>query len=144
MIELTSDDLKYFSEFEKITRVTPNDYTITPNTIVFLVNQDSLGKAIGKNGMNINRLKSVFKKRVIVVADSNDPEIFLKNMFYNINILSVEMREAMGEKTLFVAVDEKDRGIAIGKDGERIKMIKTFLKEKFKADLSLKTRRVLE
>ncbi len=144
MIELTSDDLKYFSEFEKVTKVTPNDYTITPNTIVFLVNQEALGKAIGKNGVNINRLKGVFKKRIIIVADSNDPEIFIKNMLYNVNILNIEMREAMSEKALFLTIDEKDRGIAIGKDGERIKMIKTFLKEKFGADFSLKTRRVLE
>lgn len=144
MIELTADDLRYFSEFEKVTRVTPNDYTIGDSTIVFLVDQELLGKAIGRNSVNIARLKGVFRKRVIVVADSNDIELFLRNMFYNISIISVEIREAMGDRTIFVAIDEKDRGVAIGKNGERIKMLKNFLKKKFDSGLSLKTRRVLE
>lgn len=141
MLELNADDLKYFSEFEKVTKVSPNDYLISENTIAFLVDREALGKAIGKQGTNIRRLGEVFRKRVVILSDSDDYEVFIKNVFYNITVLTTEMREAMGQKALFITIEDKDRGMAIGKGGERIKMIKAFVKKKFNADLSLRTKR---
>lgn len=141
MVELTGDDLNIFSNFEKVTRVLPSDYISTQNILVFLVDMDSLGKAIGKNASNIEKLKRIFRKRVIIVGDSDDPEGFLRSFFGNITIHNVEIRDVMGEKAILLTIDEKDRGIAIGRDGERIKAAKTFLKKKFNATLHLRTRR---
>ncbi len=141
MVELNEDDLKIFSSFEKVTRVMPTDYVSTQTSVVFLVAPQSLGKAIGKKASNIEKLKHVFRKRVIVVADSNDPEGFLRNFFGNVAIHSIESRNVMGETAVMMTVDEKDRGIAIGRDGERIKAAKTLLKKKFNATVHLRTRK---
>ncbi len=142
-MELNSEDLSYFSTFEKITGVMPVDYLNTESMLLFLVSQTELGKAIGKKGMNIERLKPIFRKKVIVIADSKDLETFVKQFFNNINILSVEVNNIMGEQAVILTVEDKDRGIAIGKDGERIKAAKELLKRKFNATLHLKTRRIL-
>jgi transcription antitermination factor NusA-like protein len=72
MVELTNDDLSMFSNFERVTHVMPSDYLITETSLIFLVSQDTLGKAIGKHAANIEKLKMVFRKRVIIVADSSD------------------------------------------------------------------------
>lgn len=141
MVELTSDDLNFFSAFEKITGVIPTDFLATESGIYFLVARTDLGKAIGKKGVNIGKLMSLVKKKVVIVGDSSDPEEFVRSFFNNIEIISVEIREAMGEKAVFLTVAEKDRGIAIGKAGERIKAAKVFLKNKFNATISLHTRR---
>ncbi len=141
MVELTGDDLSMFSNFESITHVMPSDYLNTESSIIFLVSADSLGKAIGKKAANIERLKVIFRKRVIIVADSDDPELFVRNFFGNIQIFNTEIRDVMGEKFILLTIDEKDRGIAIGRDGERIKAAKVFLKKKFNATVQLKTRR---
>ena len=141
MVELTGDDLSMFSNFESITHVMPSDYLNSESSIIFLVSADSLGKAIGKKAANIERLKVIFRKRVIIVADSDDPEMFLRNFFGNIQIFNTEIRDVMGEKYILLTIDEKDRGIAIGRDGERIKAAKVFLKKKFNATVQLKTRR---
>lgn len=141
MIELTGDDLTIFSNFEKITHVMPSDYLSTENLIIFLVDAGSLGKAIGKKGSNIEKLKHIFRKKVIVVADSSDPEGFLRNFFSNITIHNIEIRDVMSEKAIILTVEEKDRGIAIGRDGERIKAAKLFLTKKFNATVHLRTRR---
>ena len=141
MVELTGDDLSMFSNFESITHVMPSDYLVTETSIIFLVSADSLGKAIGKKAANIERLKTTFRKRVIIIADSEDPEVFLRNFFGNIQIYNTEIRDVMGEKYILLMIDEKDRGIAIGRDGERIKAAKAFLKKKFNATVQLKTRR---
>jgi NusA-like KH domain protein len=141
MVELTGDDLSMFANFERITRVMPSDYLSSETSIVFLVSQESLGKAIGKHAVNIEKLKQVFRKRVIVVADSNDPEVFVRSFFGNVAIVDIEIRDVMGEKAIMLTIDEKDRGIAIGRDGERIKAAKTLLKKKFNATVHLRTRR---
>lgn len=141
MVELTGDDLSMFSNFEKITHVMPSDYLSSDGSIIFLVTSDSLGKAIGKQASNIEKLRSLFRKRVIIVADSDEPEAFVRNFFGNISIFNIEIRDVMGEKNIMLTIDEKDRGIAIGRDGERIKAAKTLLKKKFNATVHLRTRR---
>jgi transcription antitermination factor NusA-like protein len=40
-----------------------------------------------------------------------------------------------------MTIDEKDRGVAIGKSGERVKAAKEFLKKKFNATMQIKTKR---
>ena len=140
-MELTEDDLSIFSNFEKITHVMPSDYLNTESTVIFLVSQESLGKAIGKQASNIQKLGVLFRKRVIIVADSGDLELFLKNFFGNITIYEMDVKDIMGEKNITLIIDEKDRGIAIGRNGERIKAAKSFLKKKFNATVSVKTRR---
>ncbi|NYZ73799.1 NusA-like transcription termination signal-binding factor [Candidatus Micrarchaeota archaeon] len=141
MVELTGDDLSMFSNFERITHVMPSDYLASESSIIFLVSQESLGKAIGKHASNIEKLKQIFRKRVIVVADSKDMEVFVRNFFGNVSITDIEIRDVMGEKAIMLTIDEKDRGIAIGRDGERIKAAKTLLKKKFNATVHLRTRR---
>jgi len=141
MVELTGDDLSMFSNFERVTHVMPSDYLVTETSLIFLVSQDSLGRAIGKRATNIEKLRQVFRKRVIIVADSPDMESFIRNFFGNIEIHNIEVRDVMGEPAIMLTIDEKDRGIAIGRDGERIKAAKAFLKKKFNATIHLRTRR---
>jgi len=143
MVELTGVDLSMLSNFEGVTHVMPSDYLNSETSIIFLVSAESLGKAIGKKAVNIEKLKTIFRKRVIIVADSDDPEIFLRNFFGNIHIFNTEIRDVMGEKYIILMIEEKDRGIAIGRDGERIKAAKVFLKKKFNATVQLKTRRTV-
>jgi N utilization substance protein A len=141
MVELTEKGLKYFNEFERITRVMPSDYLESENGIIFLVGLVQLGRAIGKKGANVAKLKERFRKKVVVIGDSNDPELFVRNFFNNVEIVNIEIANVMGEQNIVLTVDEKDRGIAIGKAGERIKAAKEFLKKKFNATIVLRTKR---
>lgn len=144
MVELTEKGLSFFSLFEKVTHTMPSDYVEGESFLVFIVDPQSLGMAIGKKGANIKRLSNAFRKKVVIVGNSDDPEEFIRNFFKNVNILGIEERDVMGEKAMIVMLDEKDRGIAIGRNGERIKALKSFMKDKFNATVHIKTRRVLE
>ena len=141
MVELNEDDLKIFSGFEKITHVMPSDYLSTATSVIFLVSPDQLGRAIGKKASNMEKLRKFFRKRVVVIADSDDLEIFVRNFFGNVTIHNIESRNVMGEVAMMVTIDEKDRGIAIGRDGERIKAAKSILSKKFNATIHLRTKR---
>jgi N utilization substance protein A len=141
-VEITGEDLKLLTLFESVTGVMPSDMIIMEGGIVFLVDSPSLGKAIGKKGANIQRLRTKLNKNVLVSQDNDEPESFVRGFFNNIEILSFEIREAPGQKVAFVTIPDSQRGIAIGKGGMRVKAAKAFLKRKFATDLSLKTRRV--
>ncbi|NYZ77330.1 NusA-like transcription termination signal-binding factor [Candidatus Micrarchaeota archaeon] len=143
MVELTEKGLGYFSVFESVSRVMPSDFVESENFLIFVVDPLQLGKAIGKNGSNIEKLSRMFKKKIVAVADSDDPEIFLRNFLKNVSVLGVETRQVMNENAMIVTVDEKDRGIAIGRGGERIKALKELMKSKFNATVHIRTRRIL-
>lgn len=141
MLELTGDDLTIFSTFEKISQVMPSDYLTNDDLMIFLVPLNLLGKAIGKQGTNIEKLRSTFRKRIVVVPDSQDLELFIRGFFSNIQIHDIEIRNVMGEQEVMLTVEEKDRGLAIGRNGERVKTAKIFLKKKFNANVHIKTKR---
>ena|SRR3989338_248631 len=141
MVELTQEDMFYFSQFEKISKVMPLDYLNTEAALFFIVDANELGRAIGRNAINMQNLSKFFKKRVFVVANFNDPELFIRSFFNGIDIISVEIRDVMGEKAIMLTVDENQRGFAIGKNGERIKGAKALLQKKFNATLHLRTRK---
>jgi len=141
-VEITGEDLKLINLFESVTGVIPSDMEIVGEGIVFLVDDTNLGKAIGKKGANIQKLRMKLNKNVLVSKDDTEPEAFLRGFFNNIEILSFEIREAPGQKVAFITVPDSQRGIAIGRGGIRVKAAKAFLKKKFGTDLMLKTRRV--
>lgn len=142
-VELTGEDLKLLNLFESVTGVMPSDMARMEEGIVFLVDEASLGKAIGKKGANIQKLRQKFNnKNVLISRDDDDPEHFIRGFFNNIDVISYELREAPGQKVAFVTIPDSQRGIAIGRGGIRVKAAKAFLKRKFGMDLSLRTRRV--
>jgi len=108
---------------------------------VFLVDPMSLGKAIGKEGANIRKLRARLGPNVMIAKDADSAEDFLRGFLNNVQILDVEERRAPGQVALFVTVPDVQRGIAIGKAGSRIKGLKAMVKKKFGADLFLRTRR---
>ncbi|MBI5224028.1 NusA-like transcription termination signal-binding factor [Candidatus Micrarchaeota archaeon] len=141
MIELSAKDLSIITNFEKITRIMPSDYVETENFMIFLVPPNSLARSLGPKGANVPKISKMFKKKIIIIKDADTPEQFLKNFFLNIQVYGYEERDVMGENNILLTIDEKDRGIAIGKAGERIKAAKVFLKKKFNATVQIRTRR---
>ncbi len=138
MLELTNDDLILFSQFEKITGVQALDYINNETVALFIVPANKLGKAIGKSGSNIQKLKQIFNKKVFIAADSQTLEGFIKNLLSTANIRSIDVKEdVMGQKTAYVKVDDKDRGLSIGKNGEKIKINSLMLKRKFDCNLRI-------
>ena len=111
--------------------------------VVFIVRKGELGKAIGKKGCNINRVRTAFKnKRILVFEDADTIEGFIKNLFPNINLLDISVKENNNESFAVITVQPKDRGSAIGRDGEKIKTNRKILQRKFNCDLKLETQNI--
>ena len=137
MIELSKDDMKCISAFESLTGAGVRDCLIAENAVAFIVNQGDLGKAIGKKGANITRVRNTFARQVLVFEDSEDMEQFIRNLFGSIPVKNINVHEKMEAKVAYVTVDEQDRGNAIGRNGDRIKVGRALLQRRFGCDLRL-------
>lgn len=142
-MEISQDDLGIINLFASICGVIPSDMVKDGKNYLFLVEPMMLGKAIGKEGANIKRLRARLGGNVMIAKDAAGEEDFLRGFLNNIQILDIERREAPGQVALFITIPDVQRGIAIGKEGMRIKSLKAIMKKKFGADIFLKTRRTV-
>jgi transcription termination/antitermination protein NusA len=137
MVELTNDEMKCIASFESATGATVKDCLITDDAVAFIVKQGDLGRAIGKKGSNITRVRQMFARQVMVFEDAEEMEQFIRNLFGAVPVKNINVHEKMESKIAFVSVDEQDRGSAIGRGGNRIKLGRSLLMRRFNCDLRL-------
>ena len=92
--------------------------------LVYVVKQGDMGLAIGKSGENINRVKKALDKPIELVEYSEDPVTFLKNAFGPVSLNSVNIINKNGKRLAYVEVPNKEKGLAIGRNGKNIEKVK--------------------
>lgn len=129
-IKLTPEEMRYMSLFQDVTRVTVRDCIIDEegNRIIFLVDPENMGMAIGKGGSNIKKLKKIIGKDIEVVAYSENLEDIIKNLMSPARVRNVKLIDSNSKKTVHVTVDPQDKAIAIGKGGKNVMRAKIILK----------------
>ena len=138
-MKLTNDDIKSISLFEQLTGAAATDCVLYEGGVVFVVKEGDIGRAIGKNGSSINRVRTAFGRPVSVVENASELSAFVANIYSTIDI-KVDVKQGIDGKTLaLVRVDAKDRGNAIGRNGEKIKMARMLVERHFGADIKLLT-----
>jgi N utilization substance protein A len=133
-IKLASDEIRYITLFETLTGAQIRDCIIDDDNsrIIFIVNPGYAGIAIGKNGINIKRIKKVIGKNIEIVEYADSIEQFIKNALYPARVKLVKVSTLPdNKKTVSITVDPVDKGFAIGKDGKNIQKIKLILKRYF-------------
>ena len=136
-MKLTNDDIKCISLFQQLTGASVRDCVVSKESAVFVVSEGELGRAIGKGGSAIMRVKDAFRRRVDVVEHADDPERFVRNIFSAVEIKNLKIDETGGGRIAVVTVDPRDRGTAIGRNGERVKMARMLMQRYFGMDLKL-------
>jgi len=136
-VKLTNDEIKCISLFQQLTGASVRDCVIDKDSAVFVVSEGELGRAIGKGGSAIMRVKDAFRRRVEVVEHAEDPERFVRNIFSAVEIKNLKIDENPGGKVVYVTVDPRDRGTAIGRNGDRVKMARMLMQRYFGMDVKL-------
>ena len=137
-IRLNSDEIKFIAFFESLSKAAVRDCIQGEDFIGFVVEEGDMGLAIGKKGVNVERVKRGVGKDVFVVEYSNTPEGFIRNMFHPADIKGVILKSGES-KTATIEVEARDRGKVIGPSGRRIKLAKKLLKRYWDIDnLTLK------
>ncbi|MGA9187289.1 MAG: NusA-like transcription termination signal-binding factor [Methanosarcina sp.] len=123
-IRLTAESIQYIALFENMTRANILDCIPEEERLVYVVKQGDMGLAIGKNGENINRVKKTLDKPIELVEYSEDPVTFLKNAFGPVSVSSVNIINKNGKRLAYVEVPNKEKGLAIGRNGKNIEKVK--------------------
>jgi N utilization substance protein A len=133
-IRFTSREMRYIALFESITGAMIKDCIIDDelNRIIFVVKKGEVGMAIGKRGKNIRLLEKMTGKRHEIIEHSDNPAQFIKNALKPARVKEIRITERPDGKTIaVVAVNPKDKGVAIGKNGRNAERIRFLAKRYF-------------
>uniref|UniRef100_A0A7C5TLD1 Probable transcription termination protein NusA n=1 Tax=Ignisphaera aggregans TaxID=334771 RepID=A0A7C5TLD1_9CREN len=135
-VKLTMEEMRYITLFQDITGVTPKDCVIMDELglVVFIVDSDKLGQAIGRKGTNTRYLNKLINREIEIVGWADNLEGFVKSIFMPARVYRVQLVESSSRKTVYVHVDSKDKGIAIGKNGRNVAKAKMLLKRYYLID----------
>ena len=84
-ITYNADSLKIMFLFEKTTRIRLKDFFVDDNNLTsFVVAKEDLGKAIGKNGINVKTISYKLQKQIKIIEYNPDLVKFVENSIYPI------------------------------------------------------------
>ena len=140
-IKLTTDQIRLISLFQNVTKTTARDCLDDEkqDKIIFVVNEDKMGLAIGKGGSNIKSLQNILKRRVELIEYSDDPIKFLKNILNSklVNEVKLDVKQD-GSTHAIVIVDQGKKGLVVGREGRNAEKARLFAKRYFNiSNLSL-------
>ncbi len=134
-VKITGDEMKFIQLLQQMTGAEVVDCVIEDDTILFTVKKGEVGLAVGKGGEKIKRLRALTNKNVEIFEYIDDPEKFLRNAFKPAAVKELRIVDrGLGGKVATVTVEAKDKGIAIGRNGENIKKIRFLAKRYFALD----------
>jgi len=133
-IKLTGREMRHIALFESITGAIVKDCIIDEelDRIIFVVKMGEVGMAIGRGGKNIRLLEKMTGKRHEIIEHSEDAAQFIKNALKPAKVKEIRITERPDGKTIaVVAVDPRDKGVAIGKNGRNAERIRFLAKRYF-------------
>jgi len=74
--------LNIMKTFDNVTHAKLKDCIVEEEKIIFIVSENELSKAIGKNASNVKRLAEILKKKIKIVEFSSDTLKLIKNFIH--------------------------------------------------------------
>lgn len=130
-IKYDSNLIKIMSMFESITSAKIKDAVGDNEQLLFIVQENQIGRAVGKHGSNVLRLEKVFKRKIKIVEFSDDVRNFIGNFIYPLRVQEINSE---GKKITIIAPDVKTRGQLIGRDAKNIRFLNDIVKRYFDID----------
>ena len=126
-IKYSQDLMKFMSIFENITNAKLKD-CINNKQFVFIVHENEIAKAIGRNGSNVRRLEIMLRKKIKVVEFNNDPLIFVRNLIAPLKAKDIKIEQ---ETIIIQGQDRKTNGLIIGRDAQNLREYESIAKRYF-------------
>jgi len=131
-VTLSGDALRVAGLVEEETDVTVRD-CLVDDRVVVLVGAGEMGKAIGPGGEHVKRIERRLGSQVTFVEDADRPETFVANTLAPAAVYNVTISEGT-ETVAYAEVDENDRGVAIGADGQNIETARSLARRHHEID----------
>jgi len=133
-IRFTSTEMRYIALFESITGATVKDCIVDDelNQVIFVIKAGEIGIAIGRKGKNIRLLEKMTGKKLEIIEHAENPVQFIKNALKPARVKEIRISERPDGKSIaVVSVNPKDKGVAIGRNGQNAERTRFLAKRYF-------------
>ncbi len=127
--------MRYINLFSKISHISTTKCFVYNGQIIFAVPKSNVSLAIGKNAVNVKKLRSILRKPIKVIAmplvDSNEGiKIFVKDVVNPIEFNKIEINE----NSAIITAGRQSKAALIGRNRIREKELSDVLKNFFKIE----------
>lgn len=137
-ITLSDTARQYIALFEDVTGATARDCIVDEDEdrVVFVVDAEEMGQAIGPDGQNVRKLESNIGRDVELVRNGVTAEEFVANALEPAAVYNVTISDGNDgdDRVAYAEVAEEDKGVAIGKSGRNIEMARQLAARHFDID----------
>jgi N utilization substance protein A len=124
------DLMKFMDYFSSITHARLKDCFIDDTDMLyFIVEEDDMGKAIGKNGYKAKMLEKVLNRKIKIVEFNSNLIQFIKNVIFPLRVKEIALVDGSVEIEVF---DSKTRGLLIGRAAKNLHSLELIIKRHFK------------
>jgi len=129
-IVFNNDVIKFMSLFNNVTKVDLKDCIDGPNKIIFIVGTGNAGKAIGKKGINVQKLEKKFSKKVKIIEYNENPIQFIKNTIHPNKARDIVCENE--DTYIITPIDNSTRGMLIGRNAVNLREYEKIIMRYFK------------
>jgi len=139
-LKISTDEIQLINALYSVSNVQAKHCMIEGNTVTFLVDELAIGKAIGRQGVNIKKLGGRLNKSVEILPFAMDGREFAAKALkmYRIVPEELEVKEENGKKNIVLRLDMDNKAKLMRNMG-RLKRLKQILKNDFEIE-SIKVR----
>ena len=126
-VKFDSESMKLIALFESMTGANVRD-CINDEKLIFIIGENEMGKAIGRNGANIKRMENSLKRKIKLVEYSSDVLQFIRNAIRPIEVLDINYDSGI------ITIRGKDSGskaMLIGRERRNINHLTGIVKRYF-------------
>lgn len=118
-IKYDMDLMKTMSLFENVARCPLKDSFVDKNeTLVFVVDEEYMSRAIGREGANVKRLEKLLNRKIKILGYTPELVKFMGNVLYPLRVNGIREEEGI------ITIDGSDmrtKGLLIGKNAQNLK-----------------------
>ena len=136
-IKFSANEIRFIALFQNMTGATVKDCIIDDEQgkVTFIVKNGDMGLAIGKGGRSVSKVQKAVDKGIEVIEFDENPVQFIKNSLAPAKLQSVKLsKNQSGKKIAFVSIDNNNKRIAIGKNGNNIRRAKLLANRHYDID----------
>lgn len=126
-IKYDSSLMKLITLFESMTGANVKD-CIANEKLIFIIEENEMGKAIGRNGVNIKRMEVLLKKKIKLAEYNKDILQFIKNMIHPVELSDIKQENRI---ITIYGKDSSTRAMLVGRERQNINHLTDVVKRYF-------------
>ena len=130
-IKLNSNLIQFMSIFQSVTRVSVRDCLEALDKIIFIVNENTISRAIGKNGENVKKLERLLNRKIKIVEFNPEVTRFVQKLIYPYKAKEINQEEGI---ITIVPEDTRARGMIIGRNAATLRVYEDIVKRYFQVE----------